>query len=185
MHRRILLTGLAVLTSIPVFAQQGSRSSGQQTSSAQAGQLDKEDTQHITQTLAGGSLALESSKIALQKAQNPLVKQFAQFEADEQQTLSEVLRSFQRDAATTASAAAESKSKDALQKLQQAEAGKEFDREYVQLQLHGHQQLLALQETYLKSGNNQDLVNVTKLARGHIKEHVEVLQRLNSELGRG
>jgi putative membrane protein len=57
-----------------------------------------------------------------------------------------------------------------LKKLQQAQAGEAFDKMYVDGQLQGHEELLQIQETYLKSNSrNREHVNVAKLARGHIR----------------
>src|SRR3712207_607416 len=124
MHRRLVLTGLATAAASPALAQSqqpapipvtpqpagsqsGAAAGGLFQSSAQIGQTEIE---HLQQTLAGGTVALQTSEIALQKAQNPRVKQFAQFERDEQTTIAEVLRSIQEPVATapggTASAAA-------------------------------------------------------------------------------
>jgi putative membrane protein len=219
MHRRLVLTGLAAAVSTPVFAQTQQpapipvtpQATGAQSGSASggvyasAGQMSQAETQHLQQTLAAGTVALQTSEIALQKAQNPNVKQFAQFERDEQTTIAEVLRSLQDPAATasagaagaSASAAASSGGARAaatapeipadkakmMEELQQAKAGAEFDRLYVQGQLQGHQELLQIQERYLQSNSrNRESANIAKLARGHIKEHIAMLQDIQKEL---
>ncbi|WP_247360704.1 MULTISPECIES: DUF4142 domain-containing protein [unclassified Bradyrhizobium] len=50
--------------------------------------------------------------------------------------------------------------------------GKEFEAAYVRAQTEGHQKLLRIQEDYLASGKDPAHINVAKLARGQIKEHV-------------
>jgi putative membrane protein len=77
------------------------------------------------------------------------------------------------------------KAQEMVRKLQQAKAGAEFDRDYVQGQIMGHRELLDIQEDYLKSGKNREHVNVAKLARGQIKEHLALLQDIETELRRG
>jgi putative membrane protein len=47
---------------------------------------------------------------------------------------------------------------------------------YVSAQIDGHQELLKIQETYLKSGSMREEVSVAKLARGQIKEHLALLE---------
>jgi putative membrane protein len=70
-----------------------------------------------------------------------------------------------------------------VRKLQQAQAGEAFDKMYIEGQLQGHEELLQIQETYLKSNSrNREHINVAKLARGHIKEHVQVLKDLKEAL---
>jgi putative membrane protein len=226
MHRRVVLTGLAVAAAGPVLAQTQQpapipvtpQSAQGQTGGAGAGasqstaQFSQAEAEHLQQTLAGGTVALQTSEIALQKAQNPKVKQFAQFERDEQTTLAEVLRSIQEPAATasagSASAAAAASGgaasatasggaaraaatapeiapdkADMMQTLQQAKPGAEFDRMYVQGQIQGHQELLQIQERYIQANTrNREQTNVAKLARGHIKEHITMLQEIQKEL---
>lgn len=225
MHRRLVLTGLAAAAATPAFAQtqqpapiQATPQSTQNQSGsaaggvyASAGPMGQAESQHLQQTLAAGTVALQTSETALQKAQNPKVKQFAQFERDEQTTIAEVLRSIMEPAATassgsaaaaasgnaTASASAGGSSRAAatsspeipadkakmMEQLQQAQAGAEFDRLYIQGQLQGHQELLQIQERYLQSNSrNREHTNVAKLARGHIKEHIAMLQEIQKEL---
>jgi len=59
----------------------------------------------------------------------------------------------------------------------------EFDKAYVTAQLDGHKMLLAIQEDYLKVGQNREHLSVTKLARGQIKEHIDHIEMLKSKLG--
>ena len=49
--------------------------------------------QHMQETMRLGTMALETSLIAQQKAQNAELKGFAVFEVQEQEGLAEVLRS--------------------------------------------------------------------------------------------
>jgi putative membrane protein len=203
MQRRLVLTGFAAAAVSPVLAQtqqpapisanpqpaqsQSGAAAGSLYQSA-SGQMSQADVQHLQQTLAAGTVALQTSEIALQKAQNPMVKQFAQFERDEQTTIAEVLRSMQEPAATASGGAASTPEIPAdkanmMQQLQQAKAGAEFDRMYIQGQVQGHQELLQIQERYLQSNSrNREHVNAAKLARGHIKEHLTRLQDIQKEI---
>ncbi|WP_201859538.1 DUF4142 domain-containing protein [Microvirga soli] len=154
------------------------------------------DRQYIQQALALGTVSLQQSNFALSKAQNPRVKQFAEFEVGEQNLLAEIMHSFAdpnatasttRGAQAAASTAPELPAKDAqaMERLSKAEAGAAFDKDYVALQIQGHQELLKLQESYLKQGSgNRETTNVAKLARGQIQEHLTMLQDMQKELGR-
>jgi predicted outer membrane protein len=162
--------------------------SGQQQSQA--------DRQYVQQALAASTVSLQQSNFALSKAQHPRVRQFAEFEVAEQNNLTEILRSFaepEATAATTqgaqqaASTAPELPADDAaaMERLSRAQAGEGFDRDYVAMQLEGHQKLLSVQENYLQGGSgNREMTNVAKLARGQIQEHLAMLQTMQQELGR-
>jgi len=215
MDRRLVLAGLAAVTAAPLAliesalaqttAPATTAPAGQGAGTAaggglynqSAGQMSQAEQQWMQQTMATGMVALETSKIALQKAQNADVKMFAKFESDEQQGLAEVLRSMQEPAMassgsaadTTASAGAapqmDAKHREMVQKLQQASAGAAFDKEYLQGQLQGHRELLQIQDNFIKSGSrNREAVNVAKLARGRIQEHIELVQSIEKDMGR-
>jgi putative membrane protein len=208
MDRRILLASIASLVVVPALAQTSGSSGAQPGAAAgssagsrmnQAGaQMSQADMQHMQQTMQLGMVALETSRIAQQKAQNPELKQFAQFEVQEQTTLSEVLRSMMEPAATAATGSAsgqasggaasgamqmDAQSREMVQKLQSAQAGPEFDRQYLQGQIQGHQNLLQVQERYLQSNpQNREHMNVAKLARGQIREHIALLQDMQQKM---
>ncbi|NBJ09667.1 DUF4142 domain-containing protein [Microvirga arsenatis] len=154
------------------------------------------DRQYIQQALALSTVSLQQSNFALTKAQNPRVKQFAEFEVGEQNLLTEIMHSFAdpnatasttRGAQAAASTAPELAPKDAqaMERLSKAPGGTAFDKDYVALQIQGHQELLKLQEDYLKQGSgNRETTNVARLARGQIREHLAILQDIQKELGR-
>ncbi len=213
MDRRVVLTGIAAVAVAPAaLAQQAQPANPQapmpQTGGAaggtysgafqgnqpvQGGQaaMGKAEMQHLQDTMQAGAFALQTSEVALQKAKDEDVKQFAQFEADEQRGIAEVLRSMMEPAGTASAPGAapaappqlDAKHADMFRKLQETKAGEAFDKMYVDGQIQGHEELLRIQETFLKSNSrNREHVNVAKLARGHIKEHVQVLKDLKEAL---
>ncbi len=151
------------------------------------------DERYIQQTLAAGSLSLAASRMAEQKAQSDDLKEFAQFEVAEQETLADVLRSAQNPdpidgtikppSETELEQHLDQRGRDELQKMRSAQAGMDFDRGYLESQMKGHQELLRIQESYLNSQpTNRDLVNVAKLARGVIREHLQLLADIDTAL---
>src|SRR3954447_20960729 len=95
-RRMLLLAGAATLATVtPILAQSRGPSPGA------ADQPGPAETKHMQETMRVGALALATSRIAVQKAQNPAVKQFAQFEVAEQETVAEVLKSMQGANITT------------------------------------------------------------------------------------
>jgi putative membrane protein len=193
MDRRIVLAGLAAAVTTPLFAQ----TSGSP-SSAPAGTSTQSDMQHMQQTMRIGAVALETSRIAQQKAQNPDLKRFATFEIQEQTTLSEVLRSMMEPATTSAtqtgqatSAAGanvppvqlDAQSQQMLQMLQNTQPGEAFDRQYLQGQMEGHSALLQVQTQYLQGNpHNREHMNIAKMARSQIIEHVALLEEIQTKM---
>lgn len=211
MDRRVVITGLAAaVLAVPAFAQTtaptaqpgaaGTGTSGG-AMNRMGGQMSQADMQHMQQTMQLGLVALETSRIALQKAQNAELKLFAQFEVQEQTTLAEILRSMMDPsataatsggAATQASGTTSSASgamqmpadaREMVQKLQSAQAGAEFDRQYLQGQMQGHRDLLQTQERYLSSNpQNREHMNVAKMARTQIREHIALLEGMQQKM---
>jgi putative membrane protein len=206
MDRRALLGGLAALVVAPALAQTSgsspampSGSSGTMPMNQTGGQMSQADMQHMQQTLQLGMVALESSRLAMNKVRSDDLKRFANFEVQEQTTLSEVLHSMMEPAATAATGSTGSQSnpssmnmppmqmdasaRDMMQKMQNQQAGVEFDKMYLQAQLQGHRDLLQVQERYLQSNpQNREHTNVAKMARGHIREHIAMLEEMQKTL---
>jgi putative membrane protein len=149
------------------------------------------DEQYMRETSALGALSLAISRIAEEKIQTDDLKEFAQLEVAEQETLADVLKSMQNPNLTDGSIKPPSEAeveqhldrrgREKLEKMRATPAGAEFDREYLAAQATGHLELLRIQETYLNSGHaNHALINVAKLARGMIKEHLQLLADIES-----
>jgi putative membrane protein len=206
MDRRIVLAGLAAAITAPALAQTSGSPSTRQPGTAagstggasgasrMGGQpMTQADMQHMQQTMQLGMVALETSRIAQQKAQNADLKRFATFEVQEQTTLSEVLHSMMEPAATSATGAAsgtsapamqmDAQSREMIQRLQNTQAGEAFDRQYLQGQMEGHSGLLQVQTQYLQSNpQNREHVNVAKMARGMITEHIALLEEIQTKM---
>ncbi len=206
MDRRIVLAGLAAAITAPALAQTSGSPSTRQPSTAAGStggasgasrmggqQMTQADMQHMQQTMQLGMVALETSRIAQQKAQNADLKRFATFEVQEQTTLSEVLHSMMEPAATSATGAAsgasapamqmDAQSREMIQRLQNTQAGEAFDRQYLQGQMEGHSGLLQVQTQYLQSNpQNREHVNVAKMARGMITEHIALLEEIQTKM---
>jgi len=151
------------------------------------------DEQYIRETSAIGSLSLALSRMAQEKAQTDDLKEFAQLEMAEQEVLADVLRSLEihglKDGAAKPPSEAEveqhldRRGREKLEKMRAAPAGTEFDREYLAAQATGHLELLRIQENYLNSGrSNRDFINAAKLTRSMIKEHLQLLADIESEI---
>ena len=208
MDRRIVLAGLAAaLAASPAFAQQSTSSASGMTQGAARAGMGQADLQHMQDTMRLGMAAMETSRIAQEKAGNADLKRFAQFEVQEQQTLSEILRSMMDPAATAATGAPsgaaatanqgaaasagtmnmagmqmDAQAREMVQKLQQA-SGAEFDRMYLQGQIQGHRDLLQVQERYLQSNaQNREHMNLAKMARTQIREHITLLEDMQKTM---
>jgi putative membrane protein len=145
---------------------------------AAGAKLGNAEVEHGKRTALAGAVALQTSEIALKKAQNAKVKEFAQFEYDEQTTIAQILSAMDP---SMGQARPDAKSADMIQRLNGMN-GAQFDKAYVMGQIEGHQTLLAIQEDYIKAGSNREHVAIAKLARGMIKEHLVHLNELQKTM---
>ncbi|RYG60072.1 MAG: DUF4142 domain-containing protein [Alphaproteobacteria bacterium] len=129
------------------------------------------ETEHRMATLQTGMLAMESSRVAISRSSNMMVKQFAQAEIDEQTTIATVFKSMYPDMPEV-KLNAENTAK--LNQLKNAPSAG-FDKAYVAMQIEGHNMLLEAQDDYISGAQNREEMNVAKLARGQIKDHLKLL----------
>ncbi len=127
-----------------------------------------------------GSLALQSSKLALQRATQPKVKEFAGFESAEQLTMAQVLT----DTPAPAVAPLDNAHAAQLQALSRLPPGHAFDAQYVALQLQGHTELLDVQNSFLQAqpSMSSDSAHIAMLARTTIQMHLTLLEDLRQLL---
>ena len=182
MNRRIMLLAAAATAAAgPAFAQTNpamkmpmNPAPNPQPGSAATGMSEAEKT-HAEKTARIGGASLQMADIALEKARRPKVREFAQFEHDEQTTVGAILKSMNPGLSPPNPPA---DIVEAIDKLKQMKPGEAFDREFVSAQIQGHEMLRSIQEDYLKVGKDPDAVNTTKLVLGMIKEHLVLLSDL-------
>lgn len=162
MHRRSALTIFLVSAVVPrvVFAAKG--------------EVTKEE-EHGKQTLAVGTVGLKTSELVESMAKDDWVKRFAKYEIAEQTTIAEILKSM---------GVSPEKSEEANEMVEKLKKSKNFDADYLTAQLDGHQKLLKIQEDYISSGGEKKRagLDVAKLARAQIKEHIDLLQTIQKTL---
>ena len=129
-------------------------------------------------------LSLISSKLALEKATDKDVKEFAGFEETEAIAVTSVLKQL-----GTAVPAPDAKAKATMEKLEAASKGEEFDKAYIMAQYENHVFLRDHAEDYLKhaEGSKDSAAelqgqHLATLALATFKEHVAITKRISGEL---
>lgn len=129
-------------------------------------------------TLMAGTYSKQTSELAIAQATHPKVKEFGQFEANEQTAVAQVLT----DINNPPPAPLDPKHAALLQQLQ-GMSGKAFDAAYVQGQIDGHQELLNIQQAFLNGVPlSHDYRHVAILSRMAIQMHLTMLQDLQGQL---
>jgi len=176
MKRRIAILAFSAGT-LPIFAPMVKRAYAQGT----ANMVPRDLGQYTSMTLMVGSLALQSSQLASQRATVSKVKEFAGFETAEQLTMAQVLT----DTPNPAPAQLDSTRAAQLQALSSAPPGHTFDVQYVALQLQGHRELLDIQNGFLQAqpSMSSDVAHIAMLARTTIQMHLVLLEELRQMVG--
>ncbi|MBP0115300.1 DUF4142 domain-containing protein [Bradyrhizobium vignae] len=124
-----------------------------------------------TADLMGGAFAMRTSQLALTRTGNPDVVNFANAEIAEQVQVASAL------GAAPGSVPLRPDHATMLQRLQVTPSGP-FDRMYVQGQIRGHRELLALNNSYLRTGGNPQEQQVAQMSLPVIQRHLAILSNL-------
>jgi putative membrane protein len=125
-----------------------------------------------TADLMGGSFAMQTSQLALTRTRNPALINFANAEISEQTQVAVAL------GAAPGSAPLRPDHASLLRQLEDTPSGGAFDRMYVQGQIRGHRELLALNSSYLRTGSNAHEQQVAQMSVPIIQQHLAVLSSL-------
>lgn len=159
MHRRSMLLALAgAVSTAPVVP-------------AQAFFLGSPDQFRVSE-LMGGEFAILTSHLALERSRNTAVRNFAQLEINEQTAVAAAL-------GTTPGGVRPRPDQLAIvQQLQATPPGRQFDRAYVEGQLAGHEEMLALNTAYAQNGADPRGRAVATVAVPSIQTHLSILSNL-------
>ena len=128
-------------------------------------------------------LSLITSQMAVSKATNKNVKEFAGFELEEAKAVTAVLKDL-----GTPVPSMDAKAKATLDKIKSAQ-GAAFDKAYIKAQLENHEFLRDLAQNYLKNSVGKSGAaesqgrHLATLALSTFKEHVAITKRIMGELG--
>jgi putative membrane protein len=139
--------------------------------------LEEIAERYIEDTLALGSIALAASRLAEERGHFRWVKRFARYEIGEQEGVTGILQSFGGRTPAEARAERREMARD-LRELR----GERFDEAYLDAQADGHQQLLRVQNDFIKTGRDEELQAIAKLIRSRVQEHIDLLRVIREEV---
>lgn len=132
--------------------------------------------------MAGSSdmYEIESSRLALQRAQTPAVRQFAQMMIDHHtMTTQQTMQAVQAAGMTPPPPALLPPQRAMLDELQPV-MGADFERAYLQQQRTAHQMALALHRNYARSGDTAQLRQTAGTAVPVVQRHIDQLKSMPS-----
>jgi putative membrane protein len=145
---------------------------------AQASAMQIGEIEYTKLTLEAGTFSKQTSVLAMTMATNPRVREFAQFETNEQTAIAQVLT----DEANPPAVPLNPKHAAVLASLR-TQAGAAFDAAYIEGQISGHEELLNIQQGYLNGPpHDRNIEHIAVLARMTIQMHLTMLQDLRTSL---
>ena len=138
-------------------------------------------TQEFVATAAVSDLMeIETSKLALMKADNPKSKQFAQKMIDDHTETSKELKALVNGGKVKATIPtswdkAQQTQLDAMSSLKSAD----FTKQYTAMQLAAHKDAVSLFERYARGGENADLKAFAAKHLPHLREHLKMAETLD------
>jgi putative membrane protein len=137
------------------------------------GDMTPNDRVGYVQLAAASDLfEIQSSNLALSRAQGPAVRQFAQMMIDHHTQTTAQLTSAASAAGTPPTPALMPMQVQMLNQLQSASAP-EFDRLYMRQQIGAHEMALALHSNYAREGDTNSLKAVAAAAVPIVRQHLD------------
>ena len=148
--------------------------------SAQATRGAYKADEFIQKAGSGGTFEVQSSELALQKATDAKIKEFAQRMVAEHKASNDKLKSILQSAQMPPPSGLDKKHKEMLDELQAAGPGGEFDRAYVDAQVKAHKEAVELFWTYAREGDNPALREFAQQTEPTLEDHFKHVQNLQS-----
>ncbi|MBI4047224.1 MAG: DUF4142 domain-containing protein [Devosia nanyangense] len=174
MKRYMLVAALAALSVSPAIAQNNAVPAAAQTEAAAV-----TSAQQFTDIAAVSNLfEIESSKIALQKATSPQVKEFAQRMIDDHTKAGDELKAAADAQSIKVPTDLDDKHKQMLDQLNAA-SGADFDAAYIQMQTDAHHEAVALFDQFSKGGETGQVKDFAAKTLATLQEHEKAVEALS------
>ena len=190
---RALLAALAIGVSLPAHAQQGT---GAAATGVEAQKLLEQqkapiatngltDAEYHQLVVTSSAQLLQSSRAALDKSRNERVRVIAEGVTQEQQRLTETMKSAgaaTRGTEEKVSPAVNTARETVMQRLEAA-SGPDFDRQFVRAQSGEYEALIRNNEAYARSGRDPELTRIAREMLPALQQRLAALRDLAGELG--
>lgn len=164
-----LFVAAAALFSLPVLAQDAPQP---EAPSASSMALVTDPQQFADLAGVANLFEIESSNVALEKAQSEDLRAFAQQMVDDHTVAGEKMKAAAEEAGVTVPTALDAEHQAKLDQLNEASA-EEFDELYATMQVEAHQKAVSLFEGFAESGEEGTLVTFAQETLPTLQEHYD------------
>jgi putative membrane protein len=139
--------------------------------------LNQQDRDFLQQAAIGSKGEVEMGRLAEQNAAGPAVREFGRWMVTDHTAIDEALDRLSRRLGVTPAGGTSKEDQAGLEKLRGLN-GLAFDREYIPMQLKGHQQAIALFQREEQSGEEPVLKALARHTLPMLQEHLAEVQEL-------
>jgi putative membrane protein len=169
----VSITGMALLVSTAAFAQ----SLGEKTGIDSLLGVSPSTQDFVTEATMGGMFEVESSKLAVQKADGP-VKQFASQMVADHTKASEELAAQAKSQKFSVPTTLDDSDQGKIDKLRGL-AGADFSKQYMDYQVSAHKDAVSLFQRYGKGGDNSKLKAWAVTTLPTLQHHLDMAEGLD------
>lgn len=139
------------------------------------------DTKFISQAALGGMAEVELGRLAVAKAQNPEVKQFAQKMIDDHSKANNELNMLAKQKNYTLPVRLDTKHQSVMDRLNGL-SGAEFDSAYVDAMIADHEETVALFKSEAEDGRDTDVKGWAVKTLPNLQMHLEMIKGIRSKM---
>jgi putative membrane protein len=139
-----------------------------------------DDKKFLTMALASNNYEIQAANLAIEKATNPQVKDYAKMMLEFHSKSAKELSSMMRAKGVEEKKELTGEEKANLDELRN-KTGKEFDAAYSQQMVKSHRKAMSTYESSLKSTKDADVKNHINASVPVIKKHLESAQKLQAQ----
>lgn len=143
--------------------------------------VDNDDAKFATDAANGGMAEVALGKLALTKTANAQVKQFADMMVSDHGKANEELMSIAKAKNITLPATVDADHQAKMDKLSK-ETGKDFDKDYVDAMVDGHQKTLDLMQKEAKDGKDAELKAFAAKTAPIVQTHLDAIKKIQDSM---
>ena len=180
MNRSLVLVAALLSATGGVAMAQDTATSAQPATTAQSGAAAKE---FVEQAGTGGLAEVEMGELGAKKATNGQVKAFAKHVVEDHTKANQELVTVSKGKGVQVPSSRSALHKATIEKFQQQEAGKSFDRDYMEQMVEDHKAAIELFETAADDEKlDLDLRTYAKRVLPTLRDHLKQAQAIQSKL---
>jgi len=143
----------------------------------------KDDTDFLVKAVTCGTCEVRLSEYAARSAADARVKEFANKLVKDHQALNNTLSESAKRLKVAVVAGQEKETREKLDKLGKLK-GADFDKDYLDMMIHGHQNAISLFESESKTAKDPDLKLFAANNLTTLRKHLEEARNLRNQVGK-